>query len=126
MTPRRSPEVYQHCVPTGVPDRPRRTRRVQKAGGFRRLLTLDQAAQYIGGSVWLVRQYLIAGDLPVTRLPRPRTASALRSGARRPSGDVLRRTLIDRLVLDEFIDSRCQREHLAPSVFPSQTNDPRC
>ena len=125
MTARRPPEVDQLGVPTGAPDAQHCARRVQEPGGFGRLLTVDQAAEYIGASVWLVRQYLIAGDLAVTRLPRPRTASALRSGARRPSGDAVRRTLIDRLVLDEFIDSRCQREHGAPSAFPTERKEPR-
>jgi hypothetical protein len=85
---------------------------------FPRLLTIEAAARYLSVSPWLLRQYLQAGDLPVTRLPRPRTASALRGGARRPASDAVRVTLIDREALDEFVAGHCTRERLGAGVFP--------
>ena len=110
----------QGKVPAGdaaAQGRAPRRRDVQSLG-FGRLLTVERAAEYIGASPWLVRQYLQTGELPVTRLPRPRTASALRSGPRRPMGDTLCLTLIDREALDEWIATRCYRECLTVGVFP--------
>lgn len=87
----------------------RRPRDVQSPG-FGRLLSVDAAARYLDVSPWLIRQYILAGDLPTTELPRPRTASALRSGARRPCGDMLRLVLVDVRDLDTFVDQRARKE----------------
>jgi hypothetical protein len=57
-------------------------------------------------SPWLVNQFILDGSIPTTELPRPKTASALRSGQRRPLGDVLRLVLIDVRDLDDFVDQR--------------------
>jgi hypothetical protein len=70
------------------------------------LLGVPAAARYLGISAWLVQQYILAGDLPTTELPRPRTASAQRSGARRPCGETLRLVLLDVRDLDAFVDQR--------------------
>ena len=83
--------------------------RDQQSPGFGRLLSVEGAARYLGLSPWLVNQYILAGDLPTTELPRPRTASALRSGARRPCGDTLRLVLIDRVDLDDLVDQRARK-----------------
>jgi hypothetical protein len=65
-----------------------------------RLLNLHQAATYIGVSYWTMRDWLIAGYLPVVELPpmQPRAGQRPRRA--------LRRTLIDRGDLDAFISSR--------------------
>jgi hypothetical protein len=63
-----------------------------------RLLSLRQAATYLGCSFWSVRDYVLSGVLPVVSLPplRPRQGE-------RPKAS-LRRVLIDRADLDEFIE----------------------
>jgi hypothetical protein len=75
---------------------------------YGRLLTVETAARYLGVSGWTVQQYIVDGTLPTVELPRPKTASAFRKGARRPIGDVLRRVLLDRADLDQFVDG-CRR-----------------
>ena len=85
-----------------------------ESAAFGRLLGVDGAARYLGVSPWLVQQYIQAGDLPTVQLPRPRTASALRKGSRRPIGDTLRMVLLDRRDLDEFVDHRARKERRSP------------
>lgn len=81
-----------------------RARHPRDMESFGRLMSVDRAAAYLGVSEWLVKQFIIDGSLQTTELPRPRTASAVRSGARRPIGEVLRLVLIDRRDLDAFVD----------------------
>jgi hypothetical protein len=65
-----------------------------------RLLDMRQAALYLGCSYWTVRDYVVAGLIPVVELP------ALRPREGEPPRKALRRVLIDRADLDTFIDSR--------------------
>lgn len=69
-----------------------------------RLLNLRQAAQYVGVSFWSVRDWVLAGLVPVVALPPLRA----REGERQRS--TLRRVLVDREDLDRFIDSRKTRD----------------
>jgi len=59
-----------------------------------RLLDLKTAATYLGLSYWTVRDLVLAGKLPSVRIPRPRSSD----------GRAIRRTLVDRRDLDEFIE----------------------
>jgi hypothetical protein len=65
-----------------------------------RLLDLRQAAVYLGCSYWTVRDWVLAGLIPVVELPalRPREGERPRK--------TLRRVLVDRADLNAFIDSR--------------------
>jgi Helix-turn-helix domain len=65
-----------------------------------RLLDLNQAAMYLGCSYWTVRDYVLAGVIPMVELP------ALRPREGEPPRKALRRVLIDRTDLDAFIDAR--------------------
>ena len=65
-----------------------------------RLLNLRQSAAYLNISYWSVRDYALAGYLPVVQLPALRP----REGAKGKTQ--LRRVLIDRVDLDKFINSR--------------------
>ncbi len=66
-----------------------------------RLMGLVSAAAYLGVSYWTVREWVFNGVLPSVKLPKPRTKD----------GRVLRRILIDRKDLDEFIDANKETEH---------------
>lgn len=69
----------------------------------RRLLSLKDAARYLGCSYWSVRDWCLSGALPTVDLPplrgrqgdRPRTS--------------LRRVLIDRTDLDAFVERHKRR-----------------
>ena len=65
-----------------------------------RLLNLRQAAAYLSLSYWSLRDYVLAGLVPVVELPplRPREGERPRK--------TLRRVLVDRADLDAFIESR--------------------
>jgi hypothetical protein len=65
-----------------------------------RLLNLRQAAAYLGCSYWTVRDFVLAGLIPVVELPPLRA----REGDR--PRKTLRRVLIDVRDLDVFIESR--------------------
>lgn len=65
-----------------------------------RLLSLRQAAVYLGVSFWSVRDFVLAGFLPTVQLPPLRP----REGERRKAN--LRRVLIDQTDLDAFIEKR--------------------
>jgi hypothetical protein len=65
-----------------------------------RLLSLRQAARYLGVSFWSVRDYVLAGALPAVTLPPLRA----RPGERPRTS--LRRVLIDRTDLDALIEAR--------------------
>jgi hypothetical protein len=104
--------------PALEPQAAERRRRDQQSLGFGRLLPVAAAAAYLGISPWLLRQYIQAGDIPVTRLPRPATASATRG--RRPSGDACRLVLLDREDLDQWVDQHCTRERVSVGAFPQR------
>jgi predicted site-specific integrase-resolvase len=70
----------------------------------KRLVDLHDAAAYLGVSFWTVRDYVLAGYIPVMDLP----ANRPREGAR-PRKKPLRRVLIDRKDLDAFVESRKSR-----------------
>lgn len=68
-----------------------------------RLLSMRQAAVYLGFSFWTVRDYVIQGLIPSVDMP----PLAPRPGGRRRK--TLRRVLIDRADLDAFVASRRRR-----------------
>lgn len=68
-----------------------------------RLLSMRQAAAYLGCSFWTARDYVIQGLIPSVDMP----PLAPRPGSRRRK--TLRRVLIDRADLDAFIASRRRR-----------------
>src|SRR5437763_12438359 len=65
-----------------------------------RLLNLHQGAAYMGVSYWSLRDYVLAGLVPVIELPalRPREGERPRK--------TLRRVLVDIRDLDAFIETR--------------------
>ena len=65
-----------------------------------RLLSMRQAAAYLGCSFWTARDYVLQGLIPALDMPplRPRPGDR-----RKPA---LRRVLIDRADLDAFVESR--------------------
>ena len=67
-----------------------------------RLLSVEQAGQYLGVSVWTIREFINDGSIKAVPLPRPET---LRQRERRALGDTVRRLLIDRADLDELVES---------------------
>jgi hypothetical protein len=67
-----------------------------------RLLSVEQAAQYLSISYWTVREFINDGSIKAVPLPRPET---LRQRERRALGDTVRRLLIDRLDLDALVDT---------------------
>ena len=69
-----------------------------------RLLNMRQAAAYLGCSFWTARDYILQGLIPVVDLPplRPREGDRQRK--------TLRRVLVDRADLDDFIESRKRRD----------------
>lgn len=65
-----------------------------------RLLNVGEAAEYLGVSYWSVRDWVLAGIIPIVHLPGLRP----REGERRRS--TLRRVVVDRTDLDRFIEAR--------------------
>jgi hypothetical protein len=65
-----------------------------------RLLSMREAAEYLGCSFWTARDYILQGLIPVVEMPPLRA----REGDRQRK--LLRRVLVDRADLDAFIDSR--------------------
>lgn len=65
-----------------------------------RLLSMRQAAAYLGCSFWTARDYILQGLIPVVDMPplRPRPGDSRRQ--------TLRRVLVDRADLDAFVESR--------------------
>lgn len=63
------------------------------AGSPSRLLSLPEAAAYLGLSWWTTREMVMRGAIPAVRLPAPRARD----------GRTLRRILIDRIDLDALI-----------------------
>jgi hypothetical protein len=68
-----------------------------------RLLSMRQAAVYLGCSFWTARDYVLQGLIPSVDMP----PLAPRRGVRRRK--TLRRVLIDRADLDAFVASRRRR-----------------
>ncbi len=70
-----------------------------------RLLSLHQAAAYLGLSYWTVRDWILAGHLSTVNLPplRPKEGDRARAS--------LRRVLVDRVDLDAFIEARKGAAH---------------
>jgi hypothetical protein len=70
-----------------------------------RLLGLEEAATYLGLSFWSFRELVNAGDVPLIRVPRPKT---MRQHKRRTKGQAkgehLRRALVDMRDLDALVD----------------------
>lgn len=66
-----------------------------------RLLSVEEAAEYLGLSYWSMKELIGAGDVPLIRVPRPRT---LRQHKRAARSQVLRRTLVDVRDLDALVD----------------------
>ncbi len=88
-------------LPTpGSAQGPHAQRAASPVGVAPRLLSLRQGAVYLGLSFWSLRDYVLAGLVPVVEMPplRPREGERARS--------TLRRTLVDREDLDRFIDAR--------------------
>lgn len=75
-------------------------RQKEVATSEKRLVNLNEAAAYLGLSFWTIRDYVLAGLIPMIQLPalRPREGEKPRQA--------LRRVLIDRRDLDAFVDSR--------------------
>jgi hypothetical protein len=79
-----------------------------------RLLTLKQAAAYIGASYWTTRDLALNGTIPVVHVPSGRINTGRKRGGKRqervlvPSTDPrvksLRRVLVDRYDLDRLIE----------------------
>jgi hypothetical protein len=69
-----------------------------------RLLSMRQAAEYLGCSFWTARDYILQGLIPVIEMPplRPREGERPRK--------TLRRILVDRADLDAFIEGRKRRD----------------
>ena len=67
-----------------------------------RLLDLRAAATYMGLSYWTLRDMTLSGILPTVKIPRPRARD----------GRVIRRVLIDRQDLDQFIEANKESEPL--------------
>ena len=74
--------------------------------GWPRLLSVDQAAAYLGLSFWTFRELLNAGAVSAVRVPRPNT---LRMRERRALSDSIRRLLIDRSDLDALVEQWKER-----------------
>lgn len=68
-----------------------------------RLLSMRQAAAYLGFSFWTTRDYVLQGILPAVNMPPLRARHGERPRA------TLRRVLIDRGDLDAFIEQRKRR-----------------
>lgn len=83
-------------------------RRSERLPGWPRLLTIDQAAEYVGLSRYSLAEYVADGTLPVTRPIRPNTPRAYgyRDGKSRRTvaSAQLRRALFDVRDLDALVD----------------------
>lgn len=69
-----------------------------------RLLSLRQAAAYVGCSYWSIRDWCLGGILPTVDLPPLRARGGERPRTR------LRRVLIDRVDLDAFIERHKRKQ----------------
>jgi excisionase family DNA binding protein len=85
-----------------MPTKKKATRQAQSTvPGWPRLLSVDQAAAYLGLSFWTFRELVNAGDVPAVRVPRPNTP---RMREQRALSDTIRRLLIDRSDLDALVE----------------------
>lgn len=111
MTNNTNPSGNGHSTGTVPPEKPaaqgrQRSRQDVTSLGWPRLLTIRQAGSYLGLGEWTVRELINSGQLPVTKIERPRTASAMR---RSPLTDMMRMIRLDRADLDAFVES-CAKE----------------
>jgi hypothetical protein len=74
-----------------------------KTVGFPRLLSLRQAAEYVGVSYWLLRDYVLDGTLQPVRLPGSRLKKAGRVVANSKDHS-MRKIMLDRADLDRLIE----------------------
>ena len=86
-----------------------RTERERGGAGWPRLLDLQGLAEYLNIGRWTAEELVRGGLIPLVRIPRPRTARALKH---RPAGETLRRLLVDRTDVDRFVDEECRKERL--------------
>lgn len=70
--------------------------------GWPRLLSVDQAAAYLGVSFWTLREFIHDGSIVAVPMPRPQT---LRMRERAGLGDTVRRLLVDVRDLDAMVDA---------------------
>ena len=72
---------------------------------YPRLFSMRESAKYLSVSFWTVRDYVLAGLIPIVQMPplRPREGDRAKQQ--------LRRVLIDRQDLDHFIDRRQKVPH---------------
>jgi len=88
----RRPSAQESVVPHGLK---------ATVTAWPRLLSVEQAAQYLGISYWTVREFINDGSVKAVRLPR---ADTLRQRERRALSDTVRRLLLDRNDLDELVE----------------------
>jgi excisionase family DNA binding protein len=67
----------------------------------RRVLGLNQAAEYLGVSYWTMRDLVQAGTIPTVKIP----------SARAGDGRAIRRILVDIHDLDVFISGNKERQN---------------
>jgi hypothetical protein len=95
-------------LPTGPPDS-------ESGSPWPRLLDLRMAARYTGLSYWTCRDLVAAGVLRAVRVPavrvdrgprpnrKPGSKSRVYELAKKPTGNAVRRLLVDRLDLDRLV-----------------------
>ncbi len=86
----------------GVPDGNGKRSTDHKTVDQPRLLSLKQAAAYVGVSYWLLRDYVIDGTLKPVRLPGSRLRKAGRVVAN-SKDHAIRKIMVDREDLDTLI-----------------------
>jgi hypothetical protein len=83
----------EHTSPAGLEPQIGRPNSRRDRPGTTRLLSLPEAASYLGLSWWTTRELVMGGTIPAVRLPAPRATD----------GRLLRRILIDMADLDGLI-----------------------
>ena len=73
------------------------------SAGHPRLLSFKKAAEYVGVSYWLLRDWIIDGTLKPVRLPGSRLKKNGRVVAN-PKDHAMRKIMVDRADLDYLID----------------------
>lgn len=81
-------------------EREQRTVVTESVAPAARVLSLKDAAVYLGVSYWTVRDLVLGGHIPTVRIPVPGSHD----------GRSLRRILVDRRDLDAFIDRNKESE----------------
>ena len=90
---REAPTGYGHTAHAGLDPKIGRPESRRERPGTARLLSLPEAAAYLGLSWWTTRELVMGGTIPAVRLPAPRATD----------GRMLRRILIDVADLDRLI-----------------------